>query len=593
MKKDESYKGFETWFSGAQMTAKMHLHIFLFLFILQVVGLLLGLFVFKIESGDILVQGAGYLWQACLSFDFGRIKRILNVVSERFWELSWPIILLSFGVYALYPVFLAKFKIRAKKQSERKYISGSKLIEAGDLNKAIKAEDEKTYLNIGAVAMPISAEPKHGFIVGRPGVGKTVLMSGIIDQLRQRGNKGVIYDFKGDYLSKFYNPDTDLIFNPLDSRGLSWNIFDEIETVMDIDAISSSLIPSAQQSDPFWHDAARDVFSGILHSLYRSGKRTNADVWEAVSKPVADIAAMLQGCKGAERGFTYIQDASGKQALSVIAVMMQYAKAFEFLGSGAGSFSVKKWLDNKDKGFIFVTNYSDTKDTLRPILSLFVDLLGRKLLSMKDDYNRRIFFLLDEFGTLQKLSTIIQLLTLARSKGGSVWIGIQDIGQIDKLYGPEHRQSIVNACGNTAMFSVADPVTAKFLSDRIGDTTFMEVEESYSMGTADNRDGVSLSRKQKIEKLVLPSDFMRLPDLSMYLKIVNFDFCLTSQKYRDFDSKHIAFEMRSELKMSNITSPVAVRSETASGGKTKEEVEIKQESKEQDNDNLMIDEFNL
>jgi type IV secretory pathway TraG/TraD family ATPase VirD4 len=47
------------------------------------------------------------------------------------------------------------------------------------------------------------------------------------------------------------------------------------------------------------------------------------------------------------------------------------------------------------------------QDTLKPILSLFIDLIGRRLLSMKDDYHRRIFFFLDELGTLQKLSSIL------------------------------------------------------------------------------------------------------------------------------------------------------------------------------------------
>ena len=49
---------------------------------------------------------------------------------------------------------------------------------------------------------------------------------------------------------------------------------------------------------------------------------------------------------------------------------------------------------------IFITNYADVKDTLKPILSLFIDLMGRKLLSMADSTQRRVFFLVDEFGTL-------------------------------------------------------------------------------------------------------------------------------------------------------------------------------------------------
>jgi type IV secretory pathway TraG/TraD family ATPase VirD4 len=79
------------------------------------------------------------------------------------------------------------------------------------------------------------------------------------------GQRVVIYDYKSDYLSKFYRPKKDIIFNPLDARGLEWNLFNEIKTRMDIDAIAASLIPPPiSTSDPFWNDAARGVFAGIL-----------------------------------------------------------------------------------------------------------------------------------------------------------------------------------------------------------------------------------------------------------------------------------------------------------------------------------------
>lgn len=88
-------------------------------------------------------------------------------------------------------------------------------------------------------------------------------------------------------------------------------------------------------------------------------------------------------------------------------------------------FSIRGWLQNDKPGFIFVTNQSDVKDTLKPILSLFIDFLGKKLLSLPDDLQRRVFFLLDEFGTLQRLSSIKELLITSRSKGGSCWIGMR------------------------------------------------------------------------------------------------------------------------------------------------------------------------
>jgi type IV secretory pathway TraG/TraD family ATPase VirD4 len=321
---------------------------------------------------------------------------------------------------------------------------------------------------------------------------------------------------------------------------------------MDIDAAAYSLISQSYMQDPFWNDAARDVFSGILHHLYQNDALSNVAIWTAVTAPISNIAGWLKETKGGERGYVYIQDASSKQAMSVAAVMMQYVKSFEYMSKVDGSFSITEWLNDPGPGTIFITNYADVKDTLKPILSLFVDLLGRKLLSMKDDRKRRIFFILDEFGTLQRLSTIKDLLTLSRSKGGAVFIGIQDKGQIDKIYSPEFSQSILNACGNSLIFRVSDPTTAKYLSDRIGRTEVLETDQTLSMGVADNRDGVSLMQRTREKDLVLPSEIMNLEDLEAYLKIANYSITKIRFHYKRYPESQEPFVVRDDLLLENI-----------------------------------------
>jgi len=235
---------------------------------------------------------------------------------------------------------------------------------------------------------------------------------------------------------------------------------------------------------PSGNEGARDVLTGILRYLYHHNLKKNTHIWNALSAPADRIARMLMGSKGGERGLRYIEDPTSKQALSVLSVLMQYTRCFEYMAGVEGDFSIKKWLD-EGRGWIYVTNYAEVQDTLRPVLTLFIDILGKRLLSLKDDYHRRVFIILDELGTLQRLSTIVQLLTLSRSKGGSVWIGIQDIGQIDKLYTEPLRQAMVNACGMTVVFSVAEPETAAFLSKKIGDICYLKTDETYSMAVAE------------------------------------------------------------------------------------------------------------
>lgn len=173
-------------------------------------------------------------------------------------------------------------------------------------------------------------------------------------------------------------------------------------------------------------------------------------------------------------------------------------------------------------------------------------------MSLPDDYNRRIFFILDEFGTLQRLSTIQKLLTLSRSKGGSVWISIQDVGQLDQIYGHSGRQTIVNACSSSLMFSVADPETANFLSARIGETEYWITEESWTSGTEDTRDSFTLSKRKKTEKVILPSQIQGLNELRGFLQLAGYDPALVNIRVRDFKDVTQSFLCRGDLMLSEI-----------------------------------------
>jgi type IV secretory pathway TraG/TraD family ATPase VirD4 len=176
--------------------------------------------------------------------------------------------------------------------------------------------------------------------------------------------------------------------------------------------------------------------------------------------------------------------------------------------------------------------------------------LGKKLLSLSDDLQRRVFLLLDEFGTLQRLSSIKELLITSRSKGGSCWIGIQDIGQLNKLYTQDVTDTIVNACGTSVTFAVSDPRTAKYLIDKIGDTEILETEETLSMCVSNYRDGVSMTKRRKRQRLVIDSELMNLPDLQAYVKVPNNpSITLTKFNIKNYRMRTTPFIIRDNLMM--------------------------------------------
>jgi DNA polymerase III delta prime subunit len=177
-------------------------------------------------------------------------------------------------------------KLWALKRGRKGYLRGAILITPFEINWLIKKSKQPMRLQIGELIIPKAAEVQHVLLLGRPGAGKTVVISHVIKTLLEEnatGNQGLIYDYKGDYVEHFYNPDRDLLFNPVDERCLSWSLFDEITRETDIDGIVASLIPKLESENDFWNEGARNIFCGLLHALYKSNRRSNDDIWKAVS----------------------------------------------------------------------------------------------------------------------------------------------------------------------------------------------------------------------------------------------------------------------------------------------------------------------
>lgn len=565
--KDQTYTGYETWIHSIKMSMKMNMFIFIALTVAYL--LTIGIHLYLAYSVEFLAVMAKWLASAILADTFLK-KFTFNVlyqgeyVQMYAYELyEWfygtaihhLLLLKAFSIKALliyvgYIPIKIFFRRKAKEHTKDDYKRGAKILSPAELNKQTKKE--RRHFEFGEAKMPVSAEIKHTFVIGRTGAGKTLLTNNIVDGIRKRGNRAIIYDYKGDYVSRFYNPETDLLFNPLDSRSVNWDIFSDMHTPMDIASMVASLIPDMQRSSqPFFNLAARDVLSGVISHLFQTNQKNYSALWATLTKSPEELSALLKATKGGTAGAAHISDPSNKQTGSVLSTMHLYTKIFEYFKDSETTFSIEEWVRN-GSGILFISNYDKLKETLKPVLTMFIDTLATNLLSLPDDEQGRMFFILDEFGTLQKMQRIIELLTLSRSKGGSVYIGIQDIGQLDSIYGRELRNSIVNACGTNALFGVNDPDTADFLSRKIGEAECKSANQGYTVGASEIRTAVSLGKQSSKESLFLSSELMQFPDLNCYVKFPNYSGCVTTLKRKSFPVYQESFVMRDDLSLDSI-----------------------------------------
>ena len=465
------------------------------------------------------------------------------------------------------------FRHASKEQEAGKQLRGSQLVKPRRLNKLLRKERSLKYrfpfigiiyriamgvskkkreLRIGKVKLPKKLETEHCCFIGRTGTGKTTMLNRVIQGLRARkadGQKVIIYDFKGDYIEKFYREGTDFLFNPLDKRTIRWNIFNEIETESDVAQIANSLIPDEANKDPFWERAARAVLRSILKHLAIKNKRTNKALWDMCTERPKELFRSfmeLEECREAIRHVESRSDSSSRVD-SILSVMdTKIIEPFRNLRDIDGDFSFKDWIANGE-GFLFIANRPKQKDFLKPLLSLIIDTMLINAIDLEDDLNRRIFLLIDEFATLQRLPSFVSFLSTARSKGGSVWCGLQGLGTVKKTYGEDITSSIFNNFTTLLSFAISDPKVSSYIERAFGQQEVLK--QRPTMQVSDDHVGHGSLSENKIEPLILASEIQNLSRYQAYLKISGYPVTKVKIPFKKIPNQAKAYEEREGVKL--------------------------------------------
>lgn len=161
-----------------------------------------------------------------------------------FSELQWAV--LASGTFSL-SVFVAIAWYIAgigRRESEDQYISGMQLTEKpAEVNRLLRKNGELSDLRVGELHMVRMAEVMNFLIHGTIGVGKSTLIRWLLDFIRKRGDRAIIYDSGCTFTETHYNPDTDFILNTHDERCANWHMWGECVDAVDYDNLSASLIP--------------------------------------------------------------------------------------------------------------------------------------------------------------------------------------------------------------------------------------------------------------------------------------------------------------------------------------------------------------
>jgi type IV conjugative transfer system coupling protein TraD len=445
-----------------------------------------------------------------------------------------------------YPIMLLLIsnwlRKRGKSQGADNFIRGSKVASSEEVTELLVEDGNASEVKVGNVPIVKNSERSHFFIHGTTGTGKTQSFGHLIDHIRAQGQRAIVYDKGGIFIQSFYNPETDIILNPLDDRSVPWNLWGECKDQADYDSLTEAFIPTPPHtSDPFWTEAARTVFSSAAYKMSLKEKPTMPELLKALLRSnLYEIEQLLQGT-GAE---ALVSDKIEKTALCIRASVATAVKSLQYITSKDAYFAVRDWVldEKKYKGFLFISSVADKHATLRPLISMWLDTAVKTILSLSEDERRRVWILLDELPTLNKLPCLQNTLALGRKYGTCAVIGIQNYAMLQSIYGNSGAESLKDLCNTSLFFRSPSRKMSDWAANELGESEFEQVQEGVSYGANTIRDGVSVNNQRVKRNIIISSEIMTLNNLEAFLKLSgNYPVCKINIDYIKRDNNNQTF----------------------------------------------------
>lgn len=469
------------------------------------------------DAKDKFIQPNGsQAWVKCL--DIIHSPMIKQIVRDAFQQLTLSVyVSIGFSVIA-YSIISKWLKGRGKKHTDHVKLRGDQLMPMKSMRDYLTRNQLNSELHLAGLPLVKNKETAHLFFHGTTGTGKSNAIKELLDQIRKRGDRVIIYDKSCNYLEEFFQPKKDILLNPLDQRGESWDLWRECRDAADFDSLAAAQIPMPlSNQDPFWINAARTIFSSAAYEMRNDKDKSIQKLLQTLL--TADLHSIQKYLKGTEAE-TLTSDKIEKTAVSIKSVLATYLKSLKYVKDDGDAFSIRDWVQNDSaNNWLFITSLGDRHETLKPLISAWLDIAVNALLSLPASQTRRIWLILDELTSLQPLPYLTQTLSESRKFGGCAVIGIQNHAQLCKLYGQDGAREISALLNTRFMFRQPDPDIAKWAAVNFGETITDEVREGISYGANTMRDGISINRVETQKQLISYSEIMSLADLEAFVRL--------------------------------------------------------------------------
>lgn len=448
-----------------------------------------------------------------------RDQSLLDFVKPALWG--------GIGVFFLFLLIaIPKDGARARARKEGRRLKGPELVAVREFNRRNRSEGigfpqtqmlrHRMLGRVSTLRLPRVIEPSHILIMGDTGTGKSTLIRRILLQIEERGETAIVYDPALDYTPEFYSPERgDAILNPLDARMPYWSPGEELRNDAEALTLAASLFPDRHNENPFFVEGPRKIFAHLL--TFRPTPEKLA--WWMCHEEEID-----RRVKGSEYAAMIDRQAPAQRS-GVLASLNMIADTLKLLPSEketTARWTAAEWSKRR-KGWLFLTSTPETRKRLIPLTSLWLDTLVLRLMNQGTAIQGqtsplKVWFVLDELASLQRLPQLHTAITENRKSNNPVVLGFQGRSQLETRYGHE-AEAMLSQPATKIFLRTSECRSAEWISKTIGEVEIERLRESRSSGQSGRqRNTKSYNLERQVEPLVMASEISGLADLCGYLK---------------------------------------------------------------------------
>ena len=387
----------------------------------------------------------------------------------------------------------------------------------GDAARALKPAGKATTSGVKIhpeIQISEQQEARHMLLLGGSGSGKTTILWPIINQAAQRGDKCLIFSFKGDFQQKAAFPFS--LLAPWDSRSVRWQLGKDIRTRLHAESLAKTLIPTPDK-DPVWAQGAQGLLTAVISEV----QSKHGEQWgffrlaEACSRALADYDSLVQTVMNeSPMAKSFLMGKDSKTTASYLAQMAANLSDVVNLGvadySNRGTpWSVRDWLAGRTPNAAILGYFTESEELSKAFCSSIIEQAVKQILAFPDapPDARRIWLFLDEVPQAGKIPSITSALEAARSKGCRVALGMQGVAQCEEHGYSKNTLDIWSGqCGIKIVANLSTPRDQKWAADLLGERDLERYQSNQNNGSG-GQSGQSGGYQRVREAVMLPASF--------------------------------------------------------------------------------------